>query len=56
MFSDIQSHWAKASILAAAKLNILKGYVDGTFRPNAPVTRAEFAAIIFVALPKQALS
>ncbi|MEH1906739.1 MAG: S-layer homology domain-containing protein [Nostoc sp.] len=52
----MQSHWAKASILAAAKLNIFKGYVDGTFRPNAPVTRAEFAAIIFVALPKQTLS
>lgn len=30
--------------------------MDGTFRPNAPVTRAEFAAIIFVGLPKQPLS
>ena len=26
-------------------LNILKGYPDGSFRPNAPITRAEFAAI-----------
>ncbi|MCW5316956.1 S-layer protein [Nostoc sp. KVJ3] len=56
MFSDIQNHWAKASILAAAKQNIFKGYLDGTFRPNAPVTRAEFAAIIFIGLPKQQLS
>jgi hypothetical protein len=24
---------------------VLKGYPDGTFRPNAPITRAEFAAI-----------
>ncbi len=53
IFSDIQNYWAKTSILAAAKKNILKGYTDGTFRPSAPVTRAEFAAIIFTALPKQ---
>ncbi|MFO5441289.1 MAG: S-layer homology domain-containing protein, partial [Dolichospermum sp.] len=36
MFSDIQSHWTKASVLAAAGQNILKGYPDGTFRPDAP--------------------
>ena len=28
-----------------AEMGILKGYADGTFRPNAPITRAEFAAI-----------
>jgi hypothetical protein len=55
IFSDIQNHWAKTSILAAAQRNILKGYPDGTFRPDAPVTRAEFAAIISTALPKQQL-
>ncbi|MEA5599571.1 S-layer homology domain-containing protein [Nostoc sp. UHCC 0252] len=49
----MQNHWAKASILAAAKQNIFKGYLDGTFRPNAPVTRAEFATIISIGLPKQ---
>ncbi|MBK1989379.1 S-layer homology domain-containing protein [Sphaerospermopsis aphanizomenoides BCCUSP55] len=53
MFKDIQTHWAKSSILTAAERNIFKGYPDGTFRPDAPVTRAEFAAIIFTALPKQ---
>ncbi|WP_071189104.1 S-layer homology domain-containing protein [Trichormus sp. NMC-1] len=56
IFADIQNHWAKASILAAAGRNILKGYPNGTFRPDAPVTRAEFAAIIYTALPKQASS
>ncbi|BAY21716.1 hypothetical protein NIES2100_14730 [Calothrix sp. NIES-2100] len=55
-FSDIQNHWAKASILAAAGRNILRGYPDGTFRPTAPVTRAEFAAIIATGLPKQPAS
>lgn len=52
MFTDIQNHWAKASILTAAERNIFKGYPDGTFRPDAPVTRAEFAAIIYTALPQ----
>ncbi|BAY61859.1 putative S-layer region-like protein [Calothrix brevissima NIES-22] len=56
LFSDIQNHWAKASILAASQRNILKGYPDGTFRPNAPVNRAEFAAIIVTGLPKQSVS
>ena len=45
-FSDIQSHWSRAFIEALAARGILKGYPDGTFRPNNPVTRAEFAAII----------
>ncbi len=46
IFSDIKNHWAKGSILAAWEGNILKGYPDATFRPDAPVTRAEFAPII----------
>ncbi|WP_018884288.1 S-layer homology domain-containing protein [Paenibacillus massiliensis] len=46
-FKDVSSnHWAKASIDAAVNKGYLKGYSDGTFRPNAPVTRAEFAAIL----------
>ncbi|MFB5679163.1 S-layer homology domain-containing protein [Paenibacillus terreus] len=46
-FRDIPAgHWAKASIDAAVNNGYLKGYSDGTFRPNAPVTRAEFAAIL----------
>jgi hypothetical protein len=46
-FKDIPAgHWAKASIEAAVNNGYLKGYSEGTFRPNAPVTRAEFAAIL----------
>jgi hypothetical protein len=40
------SFWGYASIEAASAAGYLKGYDDGTFRPNEPVSRAEAAAII----------
>ena len=45
-FSDIQNHWSRPFIEALAARRIISGYPDGTCRPNNPVTRAEFAAII----------
>lgn len=45
-FPDIQGHWAQAFIQALADQNIISGFPDRTFRPNSPVTRAEFAAIV----------
>ena len=45
-FSDVSSSdWYGTTVASLAEMNILKGYEDGTFRPNAPITRAEFAAI-----------
>lgn len=45
-FSDLSaSHWARFDVLAAASRGIVRGYPDGTFRPNDPVTRAEMAAM-----------
>jgi uncharacterized lipoprotein YddW (UPF0748 family) len=46
IFSDIQNHWAAECIRQLQARNFISGYPDGTFRPNAPVTRAEFAAIL----------
>ncbi len=43
---DIQNHWAKSCIEALIQRGIVSGYPDGTFRPDQPVTRAEFAAMI----------
>ncbi|SET68337.1 X2-like carbohydrate binding domain-containing protein [Paenibacillus sp. NFR01] len=40
-FTDITGSWAKAAILKAQAAGILKGYPDGTFRPDQPLTRAE---------------
>jgi hypothetical protein len=46
-FTDVSSsYWASSFIAELAALDILKGYPDGTYRPENPVTRAEFAAII----------
>ena len=45
-FRDITSHWAEGIILEAARRNIVGGYPDGTFRPNQPVTRAEFISLL----------
>ena len=45
-FTDVpRDAWYNAAISTMEKLDIITGYPDGTFRPDAPVTRAEFAAI-----------
>ena len=50
-FTDITSHWAQNSIETLANKNIITGYQDGTFKPDAPVTRAEFATMLIKAFP-----
>jgi len=51
-FADTQTHWAKDSIHQLLTRKIISGYPDGSFRPNNPVTRAEFAAILTQAFPQ----
>ncbi len=48
-FSDISGHWAEKQIERIADKGIISGYPDGTFKPDAPITRAEFAKIASVA-------
>ncbi|MEB3882995.1 family 10 glycosylhydrolase [Lyngbya sp. CCY1209] len=50
-FKDIQDHWAKSCIEKLADAEVLSGYEDGTFKPDALVTRAEFAAMLNRAFP-----
>ncbi|WP_173224376.1 S-layer homology domain-containing protein [Paenibacillus alba] len=45
-FKDTNSHWADATVSIFVKLGVVNGYADGTFHPNASITRAEFATII----------
>ena len=45
-FRDVNmNHWAYGVIEAVAKKGIIKGYPDGTFRPDRAITRAEFVTI-----------
>jgi alpha-tubulin suppressor-like RCC1 family protein len=47
VFKDIKSqHWAAASIAAAKAAGLITGYPDGTFRPEAKLTRAEGITLI----------
>lgn len=45
-FQDLQGHWAAPFGDALARQGLIKGFPDGSFRPDLPVTRAQFAALI----------
>jgi len=44
-FPDLRGHWAAGEIQKAVAQGYLKGYPDGTFKPDRAVTRAEFVAL-----------
>ncbi|MHA6260445.1 S-layer homology domain-containing protein, partial [Sporosarcina sp. CAU 1771] len=44
--TDIKGHWAEEYIQQAADLGIIKGQMDGTFKPNADLSRAQAASIL----------
>ncbi|QOX63376.1 S-layer homology domain-containing protein [Anoxybacterium hadale] len=45
-FSDVSGHWAEKYILSAAAKGWVKGYEDGTFKPDQYITRAEFVTLV----------
>ncbi|MCL1788083.1 MAG: S-layer homology domain-containing protein, partial [Defluviitaleaceae bacterium] len=46
-FSDVDHNsWFSQGVNYLAHLGVLRGYQDGTFRPNAPISRAEFSALV----------
>ena len=45
-FSDISGHWAEKYIQRAAELGWIKGFEDGTFRPDTYITRAQAMTMI----------
>ncbi|NEQ20678.1 MAG: S-layer homology domain-containing protein [Microcoleus sp. SIO2G3] len=45
-FPDIQNNWARSFIEVLAARGVILGFPDGTFRPDDPVTRVQFAAMI----------
>lgn len=47
-FRDVTStHWAFDSVERAAEMGLVTGYSDGTFRPDTPVTRAQFVLMLW---------
>ncbi|BAQ62706.1 FOG: PKD repeat [Geminocystis sp. NIES-3708] len=52
-FNDVSAnYWAANFINPLVQRGVIAGFPDGTFRPDAPVTRAQFAAMVQKALPK----
>jgi len=46
-FADVKpDHWAYKTISSAVQSGFIAGYPDGTFRPEAPATRAELATML----------
>ncbi|AFZ47556.1 S-layer domain-containing protein [Cyanobacterium stanieri PCC 7202] len=55
-FNDLSpNHWASEFVTALVQRGVIAGFPDGTFRPEAPVTRAQFAAMVQSALPQDAI-
>lgn len=46
VFADVKDHWAKDTIAKWKEKGLISGYPDGTFQPDSPVTRAEFAKMM----------
>ncbi|MBD2339208.1 DUF3370 family protein [Calothrix sp. FACHB-156] len=50
-FSDTQKHWANNCVQELGERKLITGYPDGSFRPEATVTRAEAAVLMLNAFP-----
>ncbi|YAF95839.1 MAG: DUF1565 domain-containing protein [Nodularia sp. CChRGM 3473] len=48
-FVDIMGHWAEPFIRGLASMNLTHGFADGSYQPNKPMTRAQYAALVAVA-------
>ncbi len=53
--NDVRGHWAGPFIEALAANSVIAGFPDGTFKPDQPVTRAQFAAIVRQAFNESAV-
>ncbi|MUG97482.1 DUF1565 domain-containing protein [Scytonema sp. UIC 10036] len=45
-FTDMAGHWATAFVEALLSKNLISPFPDGTFQPDAPMTRAQYAALV----------
>jgi len=54
VLTDISGHWAKDSIEHLVQMGAIAGYPDNTFKPDNPITRAEFAVVLVKAFDLEA--
>lgn len=47
---DVEKHWASATLQKWIESGLIKGYKDGSYKPDAPIKRSEFAALLNRAL------
>ena len=47
LFADISGHWAETAVIKAAQKGMFDGFSDGTFRPQAVLTRGEYVAALW---------
>ena len=56
-YTDMEeNHWAYQSIKFLTEVGVVVGYPDGTYKPDIPVTRAEFASMAIKALGQESAS
>ncbi len=48
-FIDLTGHWAEAFIRALVSMGLTTGFADGSYQPDKPMTRAQYAALVAVA-------
>lgn len=53
-FADLVGHWAAPFVEVLADRQLVRGFADGSFRPDQTVTRAEYAALMLAAFPQSA--
>jgi protein involved in polysaccharide export with SLBB domain len=54
--ADVQDHWSQPIVAALLNANIVQGFADGTFRPDAPITQDQFVGMVQRAFPDEAIS
>jgi hypothetical protein len=55
-FKDVESHWAKDYITVLRERQVLDDFGTGTFDPNLPITRGEYAKMLDRAFPDRVVT
>lgn len=45
-FKDVKGHWAENVIMEWKDNDLIRGYSDGTFKPESSITRGEFITLV----------